>query len=69
MERKPLLRGWSHVLAAVGAVLFTGALAVRCADDPPRLAGLRAAAASVADRQFRAAVVVEPLLARLPTRD
>ena len=34
---KPLLRGWSHVVAAIGAVLFTGAVAVRCAGDPPRL--------------------------------
>src|SRR5215217_5660072 len=37
-KRRPLLRGWSHALAAIGAVGFTVALALRCQDDAPRLA-------------------------------
>lgn len=39
-DEKPLLRGWSHAIAAIGAVLFTVALGVRCVDDPPRLASM-----------------------------
>lgn len=34
---RPLLRGWSHALAAVGATAFTVALVVRCFGDVPRL--------------------------------
>lgn len=34
---RPLLRGWSHAVALVGAVASTVALAVRSQDDPPRL--------------------------------
>jgi hemolysin III len=34
---RPLLRGWSHVLAAFGATAFTVALVVRCLGDVPRL--------------------------------
>jgi len=34
---RPLLRGWSHAFAAVGAAAFTVALAVRCLGDAPRL--------------------------------
>ena len=35
--RRPLLRGWSHAVAAFGAAAFTAALAVRCLGDGPRL--------------------------------
>ncbi len=66
-QRRALGDAAAYVPAA-DPVALAGVLR-QLADDPPRLAGLRAAAASVADRQFRAAVVVEPLLARLPTRD
>jgi hemolysin III len=34
---RPLLRGWSHAVAAFGAAGFTVALAVRCLGDVPRL--------------------------------
>jgi hemolysin III len=34
---RPLLRGWSHAVAAVGAAVFTVALVVRCLGDAPRL--------------------------------
>jgi hemolysin III len=34
---RPLLRGWSHALAAFGAAAFTVMLAVRCLGDAPRL--------------------------------
>jgi hemolysin III len=34
---RPLLRGWSHALAAFGAAAFTVALVVRCLSDAPRL--------------------------------
>ena len=34
---RPLLRGWSHAVAAVGAAAFTVALVVRCLGDAPRL--------------------------------
>lgn len=34
---KPLLRGWFHAVAAVGAVVLTVALCWRSADDLPRL--------------------------------
>lgn len=34
---KPLLRGWFHALAAVGAVLLTAALCWQCRADVPRL--------------------------------
>ena len=37
---RPALRGWSHALAVPAAVLFTGALAVRCLGDRPRLASM-----------------------------
>src|SRR4051794_28410950 len=37
---RPVLRGWSHALAVPAAVLFTGALAVRCLGDRPRLASM-----------------------------
>lgn len=37
IERKPLLRGWSHVVAAVGAALATVAMGLRCSNDPPLL--------------------------------
>lgn len=37
LDPKPLLLGWSPAVAAVGAVLFTAAVAIRCAGDPPRL--------------------------------
>ena len=40
LEPKPLLRGWSHALAAAGAVATTVALTLRCADDPPRLVSM-----------------------------
>ena len=33
---KPLLRGWSHALATIGAILFTLALCLRTLDDSPR---------------------------------
>jgi hemolysin III len=35
--RRPLLRGWSHAVAAFGAAAFTAALVVRCLGDVPRL--------------------------------
>ena len=35
--RRPLLRGWSHAVAAVGAAAFTAALVIRCLGDGPRL--------------------------------
>lgn len=35
--KKPLMRGWSHALAAVAAVALTAALAWRSRDDGPRL--------------------------------
>jgi hemolysin III len=35
--RRPLLRGWSHAVAALGASAFTIALVVRCLGDVPRL--------------------------------
>jgi hemolysin III len=34
---KPLLRGWSHALATVGAIALTVALCLRTQDDVPRL--------------------------------
>ena len=34
---RPLLRGWSHAAAAIGATAFTIALVVRCLGDTPRL--------------------------------
>lgn len=34
---RPLLRGWSHALAAAGALVFTAALLGRSLDDVPRL--------------------------------
>ena len=34
---RPLLRGWSHAVAAVGATAFTVALVMRCLGDAPRL--------------------------------
>jgi hemolysin III len=34
---RPLLRGWSHAVAAIGAAAFTVALVARCAGDAPRL--------------------------------
>ena len=37
MRSKPLLRGWFHAVAAVGAVVVTIALAWLSRDDPPRL--------------------------------
>jgi hemolysin III len=37
---KPRLRGWSHALAAVGALAATVALCWRCSDDPPRVASM-----------------------------
>ncbi|HKP51085.1 MAG TPA: hemolysin III family protein [Chloroflexia bacterium] len=33
---KPLLRGWSHALATLGAIALTFALCLRTLDDPPR---------------------------------
>jgi len=36
--RRPLLRGWSHAVAAVGAAAFTAILVARCVGDSPRLA-------------------------------
>lgn len=35
--RRPMLRGWSHAIAAVGAAAFTVALVIRCLGDSPRL--------------------------------
>ena len=35
--RRPMLRGWSHAVAAIGAAAFTVALAGRCLGDAPRL--------------------------------
>ena len=35
--RRPLLRGWSHAVAAVGALAFTALLVARCLGDAPRL--------------------------------
>src|SRR5207247_1817614 len=40
VEAKPRLRGWSHALAAVGAIAATVALCSRCGDDPPRVASM-----------------------------
>jgi hemolysin III len=37
---KPLLRGWSHALAAAGAVTLTAALCWASRSDPPRLVSL-----------------------------
>lgn len=37
VKRRPLLRGWSHAAATVGAIAFTIALAARCAGNPVRL--------------------------------
>src|SRR5260221_11039788 len=37
---KPLLRGWSHALAAAGAVALTAALCWASRSDPPRLGSL-----------------------------
>jgi hemolysin III len=37
-EPKPLLRGWSHALAALASVVFTAAMLAR-ASDTPRMAG------------------------------
>jgi hemolysin III len=37
MRTKPLLRGWFHAVAAVGAVVVTIALTWLSRDDPPRL--------------------------------
>ena len=34
---RPLLRGWSHAVAAFGAAAFTVALVLRCLGDTPRL--------------------------------
>ena len=34
---KPLLRGWSHALATLGAAIFTVALCLRTLEDPLRL--------------------------------
>ena len=34
---RPLLRGWSHAVAALGALAFTAALVARCLGDLPRL--------------------------------
>lgn len=38
VKRRPLLRGWSHAVAAVVAIAFTVMLATRCATDPALLA-------------------------------
>lgn len=38
VPRRPVLRGWSHAVAAVGAASFTVVLALRCVGDAPRLA-------------------------------
>ncbi len=35
-KAKPLLRGWSHALAAIGAIALTVALCLRTGDDSPR---------------------------------
>src|SRR4051812_2499733 len=35
---RPVLRGWSHAVAAVGAAGFTIALVMRCLGDAPLLA-------------------------------
>lgn len=35
-REKPLLRGWSHALAAIGAIALTVALCLRTIDDSPR---------------------------------
>ena len=40
VESKPLLRGWSHALAAVGAVGTSLALCLQSRDDLPRLLSL-----------------------------
>ena len=37
---KPLLRGWSHAIAAVAAIIMTIVLAVRSHNDPPKMATL-----------------------------
>jgi hemolysin III len=36
-DARPLLRGWSHAVAAVGALAFTVVLALRCLENGPRL--------------------------------
>jgi hemolysin III len=40
MRSRPVLRGWSHALAVPAAMLFTGALAMRCLGDRPRLTSM-----------------------------
>jgi hemolysin III len=37
VQPKPLLRGWSHAIAAVASVVFTVMLALVSAYDPPRM--------------------------------
>ncbi|MGE3912113.1 MAG: hemolysin III family protein [Chloroflexota bacterium] len=37
---RPLLRGWSHAVAAVGAAVFTIMLIVECLDDTSRLSSM-----------------------------
>ena len=37
---RPLLRGWSHAVAAIGAAGMTVALVVRCLGDGPRLSSM-----------------------------
>lgn len=37
---RPILRGWSHALAALGAAGLTVALVVRCLGDGPRLSSM-----------------------------
>lgn len=37
---KPLLRGWSHAIAVVGAAAIALALVWRCSADPPRAASM-----------------------------
>ena len=37
---KPLLRGWSHALATVAAIIFTVILCLRSQADPPRLVSM-----------------------------
>ena len=37
LTRRPLLRGWSHAVAALGAGIFTVLLVLRCLGDAPRL--------------------------------
>ncbi|HET9494677.1 MAG TPA: hemolysin III family protein, partial [Chloroflexia bacterium] len=40
IQPKPLLRGWSHALAAVASVVFTIVLAFVSAYDPPRMVSM-----------------------------